>query len=464
MVYFSPAQMAMREKGIAESDIEYALRHPIKVEGRSFAPNKYNIEGLDKDGNKLRIGVSLEAERGGRLVVVTLTQTLSNKQMPALNAYLSKEDFAYVAGNMISEGKIIYSPRVQNYMDERAMTKNNLEYVLGHPVKVENRAAPGRSHGLSEYKIEGLDKEGNRVRMGVSLHSQEGGRLIVATVGQTLLNERVPVSRGAYRNFVKGYIQEGKGITYTRHARERMREQMIAKDDVKHALEHANKVGNLTHTSGPYMMGEARDGRPLRVGISFNSQEGKRLVVVTVAHFVKTDAGPEQGKIIYSDYARKRMIERTVSESDVEYALRHPIKVGKKYVMGLTKNGKQLHIGISSESWEGERLVVVTVARPLLDTLSMADFKSMVRDKIVQQKTVYSQNALKLMQENLVLPKDIERVLLGPFDIKKENMLPERPSGLDEYTIVELNQQDKMAVGIAFNNLHEMTITGVWRR
>ena len=488
IVYSPRVQERMNQQVITKADLEHALSYPTKVEnrtvhGRPANPNQYNIMGLAKDGNQVRLGVAFDSREGGRLVVVTVAQTLSDKRMLVPSTNLSKEDFAYIAGDYIRERKIVYSPHVQNHMDERVITRDDVEHALSYPTKVEKRAEHGRPGGPGGYNIVGLGKEGNQVRIGVSLSSQEEGRLVVVAVARTLPNDRMPVSKEDFKNFVGDYIQEGRGIIYTRHARGRMREQRITRDDVRHALGHPSRVGNLNHASGPYVVGKAKDGNQLRLGVSFRSEEGGRLVVVTLARLWQNDQLPapldslprtdfirvvgdiiDREKVVYSDHALARMNERSIAKGDVEHALRHPTKVRKTYVTGLTKNGKQLHIGISSASREGERLVVVTVARPLLETLSMADFKSMIREKMVQQKIVYSQSALKLMQENFVLAKDIERALFGRFDIKKENMLPERPSGLDEYTIVSVSEQDKMAIGIAFNNLREMTITGVWRR
>ena len=76
-VYSKHAQKRMRERVITEDYVEYALRHPIRVENRvgndhPSNPNEYTIIGLAKDRNRLRIGVSFEPQEGGRFTVVTV--------------------------------------------------------------------------------------------------------------------------------------------------------------------------------------------------------------------------------------------------------------------------------------------------------------------------------------------------------------------------------------------------------
>ncbi len=77
LLYSEHARARMDERVISEKDVEYALRHPGRIEHRVLYdrpsnPNEYTVMGLTKNRNRLRIGIAFEYQDGGRLVVVTV--------------------------------------------------------------------------------------------------------------------------------------------------------------------------------------------------------------------------------------------------------------------------------------------------------------------------------------------------------------------------------------------------------
>ncbi len=291
---------------------------------------------------------------------------------------LSKEDFAYIAGDIISEGRIVYSTKAQKQMDEYEITENDIKYTLRYPVKVEKNSLDDVT---SKYVITGLpDKDGNQLEMWVSFEAQRKGQLTVDSVVPSFMKNKIPLSKAAFMRFINNYLDQKK-LIYTIRTRKRMSEQNVNRSDIEHALKNPKKVGDgvaQKHAPGNvvYLRGETANKNLLHLGISLEKQ-GK-IAVTTVGRilneqipsskkdfirFVSDSIATGKG-IVYTRFARKRMDGLALTDEDIKHIFKHPIRIKKKsngngyHVLGKAVNGQRpLRLVIAFD----EKIIVITV-------------------------------------------------------------------------------------------------------
>ncbi len=293
---------------------------------------------------------------------------------------LSKEDFAYIAGDMISEGRIVYSPLAQYYMDEHRVSKTDLEYTLRYPAKILPR------EDSNEYNIIGLpNRDESLLRLRVFLDGQGKGQLLVSMVKRLFPEDRIPLSRADFIPFISDSIAQRR-LVYSAHTQKRMKEHEISRNDIEYVLKNPKQVGSKnTQNYGlgdtVYIMGEGADKTQLQIGLSL-VEKGRIFVTSAVRtledqipllredfmHFMRNYTGAGK-KIVYTQFTRNYMNKLVLTERDMKHILEYPIKIEKKagrdgyHVIGRSTNGeKLLRVLIIFDS--NEEIVVLAVDTP----------------------------------------------------------------------------------------------------
>ncbi len=293
---------------------------------------------------------------------------------------LSKEDFAYIAGDMISEGRIVYSPLAQDYMDEHRVSKTDLEYTLRYPAKILPR------EDSNEYNIIGLsNRDESLLRLRVFLDGQGKNQLLVNMVKRLFPEDRIPLSKADFIPFISDSIAQGM-LFYSARTRKRIEEYKISRNDIEHALKNPTQVGSKTTQhyglgDTVYIMGEGAGKTRLQIGLSLIE---KRRIFVTSAvrtledripllredfiHFVRNYTGAGK-KILYTQFTQNYMNKLVLTERDIKHILEYPIKIEKKpgrdgyHITGRSANGEALlRVLIIFNS--DEEIIVIAVGRP----------------------------------------------------------------------------------------------------
>ncbi len=280
---------------------------------------------------------------------------------------LSSEDFAYIAGDYIDEGKIVYSSHVQGRMDEGEIGENDIERVLRYPYRVK-----ARPDGINKYNVIGqVEKDGSQLRIEVFLEPQGPQKQLMAfSVIRTLQKNRIPLQKEDFIPFVGDYLDREK-LAYSVYAQRRMGEKGVTQSDIEHVLKNPIEVGNKTAMqnysldSKIYVRGVTDDGKELHLGLA---SKGEKLVVVTSVNRILNDQVPSEKKdfirfirdylaaekrIVYTQRAQERMGKLAIGEVDIEHTLKHPVRIIYRsnhkgyYILGQTVNGRPYHLMLS---------------------------------------------------------------------------------------------------------------------
>ena len=280
---------------------------------------------------------------------------------------LSSKDFAYIAGDYIDEGKMIYSSHARGRMDEGGIGENDIERVLRYPYRVK-----ARPDGINKYNVIGqAEKDGSQLRIEVFLEPQGPQKqLMVFSIIRTLQKNRIPRQKEDFIPFIGDYLRRKK-LVYSLYAQGRMGEQSITQSDVEYVLKNPIEVGSKTATqnysvdSKRYVRGATDDGKELHLGLA---SRGEKLVAVTSVNRILNDQVPSEKKdfirfirdylaaekrIIYTQRARERMGNLAIGEDDIEHTLKHPVRIIYRsnhkgyYILGQTRNGRPYHLMLS---------------------------------------------------------------------------------------------------------------------
>ena len=293
-------------------------------------------------------------------------------------ALLSPQDFAYIAGDYIDEGKIVYSPITQKHMDQERISGSDIEYTLRYPAKILPR-------NLNQHTIIGSpNRDGSQLRLLVSLDVQGERQLIVNTVKLLLPEDQIPPSKADFVSFISDFIDR-RALIYPTHVRRRMNEKKISASDIEYVFRNPTKVGNKTtqnYAPGDtvYIRGESAD-KILYIGITL--MEKGRIGIISIRRILDDQIPLEREdfmrfmnnyigagkKIIYTRLARDRMDDLAFTEDDVQHILKYPIETERKtgrngyQVMGQTANRVGLQLVISFN--DDKQIIVVAVDTPL---------------------------------------------------------------------------------------------------
>ena len=152
-------------------------------------------------------------------------------------------------------------------MREQGIVESDVEYVLRSPLEVENRKTMQNYSPDSKIYIKGVDKDGNRLRLGISAME---GRRIVVTSARRVLDDRIPLMKEDFISFINDYLGEGNKIIYTRHVRERMDKLVVGEEGIERMLRHPVKI--VKRSDRYYVIGQGVRSRPLRLIISFDGR------------------------------------------------------------------------------------------------------------------------------------------------------------------------------------------------
>ena len=239
---------------------------------------------------------------------------------------LSPQNFVYIAGDYIDEGKITYSPSAQKDMTEHFVEKSDIEYTLHYPAEVK-----AHSDDSNKYHVIGSPDK-NKKQLRIETFFEAGGErgLVIARVA--FLQKRVSLSE--------------KKLKYTVNAGRTMRERKITQRNVEYILKHSIEMDAQTlrgNASGiTYITGTYSGNRLLKLGIDLQEEY---IVVTSVervfrdqllpllkedfAHFMD-DYFRAQKNITYTRRVENFMHRLGIGEDYIKYALRNPIKITKR--------------------------------------------------------------------------------------------------------------------------------------